>query len=456
MRRATVCCEHTESNASGASRRSSGRLCGVLLTDRRQRRWLTVPAIESQSLGWRSLVFVAVGLVLAWTPVAFAQQPPASGPFAPGWRMLAGFDVFAAKGCGQCHSLRGMGPVTGPDLARVRSGTGFYDIGAALWNHLPRMNAEMRQAGMERQRLTARETTDLIAFLFTAQYRDESGDAKAGERLFASKGCAQCHAVGGVGGGVGPALDPLKRANSPVLMAAAMWNHGPAMADTMRARGITRPTLEGKELLDIIAYVTAAARDSGGDTTQIVPGTPATGEKLFSERRCATCHAVAGKGGRVGPDLGRSGHHVSLTEFSARMWNHGPKMWAAMKARGIDVPKLSGQDTADILAYLYVAHYFDPAASAGRGAQALADKGCTTCHSVNGQGGKVAADFATSIVVGSSGALIAGMWNHGPLMEAAAKKQGVSWPLLQGRDLADITAYLNSLGKRPAGSPASK
>jgi hypothetical protein len=76
-------------------------VCGVLLTDRRQRRWLAIPAIESQPLGWRSLVFVvAVGLVLASTPVTFAQQPPASDPFAPGWRMLAGFDVFAAKGCG--------------------------------------------------------------------------------------------------------------------------------------------------------------------------------------------------------------------------------------------------------------------------------------------------------------------------------------------------------------------
>lgn len=433
-------------------------MCDVLLTDRPPRRWLAIPAIASQLAGRRVLVVVLVGLSLVCgaTSITLAQQPAATNPFAPGWRMLAGFDVFAAKGCGQCHSLRGMGPVTGPDLASVKSGTGFYDIGAALWNHLPRMTAEMRQAGIERQRLTPREASDLIAFLFTAQYRDESGDAKVGERLFSSKGCAQCHAVGGNGGSVGPALDSMKRANSPVLMAAAMWNHGPTMAETMRARGIARPTLEGKELLDIIAYVSAAARDTGGESAQVIPGTPATGEKLFSERHCATCHAGGGKGGRVGPDLGRSGHHVSLTEFAARMWNHGPKMWAAMKERGIDVPKLSGQDTADILAYLYVAHYFDPAASPRRGAAALTATGCTTCHSVNGKGGKVAADFAKSTVVGSPGSLVAGMWNHGPLMEAAAQKQAVSWPVLRGRDLADIAAYLNSLGKRPAGSSTPK
>src|SRR5438067_2249127 len=380
-------------------------------------------------------MFIVVAALILACPDTFAQQTqtsPTNDPFAPGWRMLAGFDVFAAKGCGQCHSLRGMGPITGPDLARVRSGSGFYDIGAAVWNHLPRMGAEMRQARIERPRLMPREAADLIAFIFTAQYHDESGDAKAGERLFASKSCAQCHAVGGAGGAVGPALDPLKRANSPVLIAAAMWNHGPAMAETMKARGITRPTLQGKELLDIIAYVTTTARDASTDTAQVVPGTPANGEKLFTERSCATCHAVAGKGGHVGPDLGRPAHHVSLTELAARMWNHGPKMWAAMKERGIDVPKLSGQDTADILAYLYVAHYFDPRASAGRGAGPRRGRGGLRCHSGNGEGGKAAAGVATSNGVGTPGGLIAGMWSRGPLMEASAQKQGVSRPCSAG------------------------
>ena len=69
--------------------------------------------------------------------------------------------------------------------------------------------------------------------------------------------------------------------------------------------------------------------------------------------------------------------------------------------------------------------------------------------------GKAAADFATSNVIGSPGSLIAGMWNHGPLMEASAQKQGVAWPVLQGRDLADLGAYLGSLRPRPS-APAAK
>jgi mono/diheme cytochrome c family protein len=402
-----------------------------------------------------ALLTAIAALALCAGEAGAQQTAQSSEPFAPSWRMLAGFDVFAAKGCGQCHAIRGMGPVTGPDLARVKSGTGFFDIGAALWNHMPRMAAEMSQARIERPRLTPREAADLIAFVFTAQYNDESGDAKSGERLFAAKDCAQCHAVGSTAGGsVGPRLDPLKRANSPVIVAASMWNHGPQMAEAMKAKGIARPTLEGKELLDIIAYLTGAATDPGGDTSQVVPGTPARGEQLFGERRCATCHAVGGKGGRVGPDLGRAGHHVSLTAFAARMWNHGPKMWAAMKQRGLEVPKLSGQDMADVLAYLYTAHYFDPRASARRGQQLVGERGCTSCHSVRGKGGTVAADFATSTVVGSPASVVAAMWNHGPRMESAAGTQR-ALPVLSGQDLADITAYLNSLAK-PAPKTAPK
>jgi mono/diheme cytochrome c family protein len=127
-----------------------------------------------------------------------------------------------------------------------------------------------------------------------------------------------------------------------------------------------------------------------------------------------------------------------------------------MKQRGIDVPKLSGQDTADVLAYLYTAHYFDPRATARRGGQLVEERGCTSCHAVRGKGGTVAADFATSNVVGSPASVVAAMWNHGPRMESAAQKQGAAWPTLTGQELADITAFLNSLGKRPARKTAPK
>jgi mono/diheme cytochrome c family protein len=111
---------------------------------------------------------------------------------------------------------------------------------------------------------------------------------------------------------------------------------------------------------------------------------------------------------------------------------------------------------ADILAYLYTAHYFDPRASARRGRQLVSDRGCTTCHSVRGRGGKEAADFATSTVVGSPAGVIAAMWNHAGFMEAKAQQKAVAWPILTGQELAQVSAYLNSLAPRPPSKPKSK
>lgn len=386
------------------------------------------------------------------SPSALAQQPAQQQPplpFAPDWALLAGWDVYAKKGCGQCHGVRGGSGRVGPDLARIQSGTGFYDLGAAMWNHLPIMGTRMREMGIERPTLTPLELSNVLAFIFTAQYNDELGNSAAGERWFVAKGCVQCHAVGGKGGNVGPALDGLKRANSPVLVAVRMWNHGPQMAEAMKAKDIARPSFKRNELVDLIAYVVASGRDTSGETEQVVPGTPERGEKLFRDKQCAACHTIAGKGGKVGPELGRA-HHVSLTQFAGLMWNHGPAMWAKMKERGIPVPQLTGQEMADIVAYLYTSHYFDPAGgSAARGRELVQSKSCLTCHSVIGKGGKIAADFATSNVVGSPAAIVAGMWNHSKFMEEQARKQGVALPQLKGQELADIATYLRSLRSSP-------
>jgi mono/diheme cytochrome c family protein len=306
----------------------------------------------------------------------------------------------------------------------------------------------MREQRIERPALTSADVSNLLAFLFTAAYRDESGDPRSGERLFTAKGCAQCHVLGGQGGVVGPALDSLKGANSPVLVAAAMWNHGPRMAQAMEVKGVERPTFKGRELVDVIAYVVATARDASAPTAQVIPGTPERGEKLFTEKSCAACHSVGGRGGKVGPALGGRAHHVSLTEFAGLMWNHGPAMWNRMKARGIAMPQLTGQDMADIVAYLYASHYFDAVkGQPARGQQLVQGKGCVTCHSIRGKGGTVAADFATSTVVGSPSGLIAAMWNHGARMEGQAEKREISLPTLTGRELADVTAYLGSLSR---------
>ena len=55
----------------------------------------------------------------------------------------------------------------------------------------------------------------------------------------------------------------------------------------------------------------------------------------------------------------------------------------------------------------------------------------------------MAADFATSTVVGSPPGVIAAMWNHGARMGGQAQKQETSLPVLTGQELADITRTAN-------------
>jgi cytochrome c len=60
------------------------------------------------------------------------------------------------------------------------------------------------------------------------------------------------------------------------------------------------------------------------------PATPARGQTLFKQR-CATCHAVSGVGGKVGPDLTRViGRKAGSTAYSYSAAMKGSKIvWSA-------------------------------------------------------------------------------------------------------------------------------
>jgi putative heme-binding domain-containing protein len=58
------------------------------------------------------------------------------------------------------------------------------------------------------------------------------------------------------------------------------------------------------ELLQIIAYLRNIGGVTAADTVPV--GNVANGEQLFA-KQCQNCHRVAGKGGRIGPDLSRIG-----------------------------------------------------------------------------------------------------------------------------------------------------
>jgi mono/diheme cytochrome c family protein len=381
---------------------------------------------------------VVLGLVLGLVAPA-AGQPPGGAGQDP----VAGSRVFGEKGCSRCHAVNGVGGKVGPDLGRAARPRSFFDLGTAMWNHLPRMADRMRELRMPRPLLDAREAGDLVAFLYTQSYFDPPGNAAAGQRVFTAKRCVVCHQVGGVGGVIGPSLDSIAQSGSPISVAAAMWNHGPAMAEAMRARSIERPAFADTELRDLIAYLRSTATVAPEGPVFVLPGRADVGRRLFAEKRCSDCHGVGARGG-VGPDLAERGLRWSLTQFAAAIWNKAPAMQEAMKARGIAVPQLAPDEMADIVAYLYALHYFAEPGDAQRGATVARARGCLGCHTVGG--GRAPVDLAQVRGLESPAAILAALWNHS-FVERPAARAGAGWPELRVGEMADLMTYLQSVGR---------
>ncbi|HEY7557288.1 MAG TPA: c-type cytochrome [Candidatus Binatia bacterium] len=359
---------------------------------------------------------------------------------------LAGSRVFGAKGCSGCHAVNGVGGKLASDLARTSKPRSFYDLASAMWNHIPEMATRMRQLGKPLVQLSPRETGDLIAFLTTVNYFDPIGDAKAGKKVFNDKRCVLCHQIEHVGGVFGPSLDSVTQFGA-IFFAAAMWNHGPAMAAAMEAKGIKRPVFSGRELRDLTAYVKSVSRARGDEPIQVLPGPTEEGEKLFAARGCVDCHGIRATGGPVGPALAGRKLYPSLFEFAAAMWNKGPAMTREIKRRAVSIPALQANELADIVGYLYSVDYFAGAGDPDRGGALIKAKGCLNCHSIRGQGGQVGPDLAKVRGLDRPANVVSAMWNHGVAMENKVREKAVAWPAFKGDEMAQVVGFLETLAR---------
>jgi cytochrome c551/c552 len=245
--------------------------------------------------------------------------------------------VFSERGCAQCHGLTT--PVK-PDIKPVsqwRSLNSPIGLAEEMWNHLPRMQAAAGASKIRLPQLDSQELTDLLVYLRNlpamrnqpAEF--ETGSGASGEALFQSKGCARCHATGAAFAG-------RIKGRTLTEIAAAMWNHAPRMA----AAGAKPASFDAGEMRELLSYLWAKQFFEGA-------GDAGRGKRVFTEKRCATCHDDSTSGA---PKLVAAKDSTSAAGLVAALWRHGPAMLERMRSRNIPWPQFGTREMSDLIAYL--------------------------------------------------------------------------------------------------------
>jgi mono/diheme cytochrome c family protein len=263
----------------------------------------------------------------------------------------AGKKIFVDKQCVVCHQIEGVGGVFGPSLdSVVQFGPIFF--AATMWNHGPSMTQAMQARGVKRPTFTGRELRDLIAFVKSvSRGRGDQpiqvlpGRVEDGERLFASRGCVDCHGIKGAGGPVAPALAGKRTYSDLYEFAAAMWNKAPVMVSEMKRRAVTIPPLLANELADIVGYLYSVGYFAA-------QGDPRRGEEIVKAKGCIDCHSIGGKGGRVAPDFEKTRGLNEPANVVAAMWNHGAAMEQKMRDEKLSWPVFKGDEFTQVVGFL--------------------------------------------------------------------------------------------------------
>ncbi len=194
------------------------------------------PDFAKRKLKWPELTSQDLTDLLVYTRNSPAAHPT---PVRAGIEITSGATgeaLFTSKGCASCHT--GASSLNGK-----LKGMTLNDIAVAMWNHAPKMAAAQPE-------LQTGEMRELVSYLWAGQFFEDSGKAAAGEKVFAAKHCASCHA-----GSSATAPSLAGRTFTGATMVSALWRHGPQMLEQMKAKGVVWPRFDGGDMANLIAYL---------------------------------------------------------------------------------------------------------------------------------------------------------------------------------------------------------
>jgi cytochrome c oxidase cbb3-type subunit III len=172
--------------------------------------------ISLRTLCAGSLLAIVSGLGLSALYAAPQGPPPPAGGAqeSPAAKLTPddianGKQLFAAL-CASCHGSDGSGQL-GPNLHGVAQRRGDAGVFGIIRNGMGAMPGVMS--------LNDQRAWQVVGFVRTlgdaGPMEAATGDPEKGKAVYEANGCATCHTIGTVGGGVGPQLTTIGRSRPP-------------------------------------------------------------------------------------------------------------------------------------------------------------------------------------------------------------------------------------------------
>lgn len=332
-------------------------------------------------------------------------------------QLAMGKRLVNSLGCLGCHTVQGHGASVGPELTNLKSKVQPKWLYAWMLNpkqFLP--HSRMPVFGLSNEQATAignyllsigEEKTNAVPL--------KLGDAKAraeGEKLVSEKGCAGCHDIKGFARMAAPELShegditadllefgnarDIKKAPYDYLVAKIMDPKkfdSPTFSSRMPKFGLD----QGEANSMAIYLMSLTGRELPTEYrkgVELEHSPLVAGAKLFQQHDCNACHAVNGRGGKIGPDLTHEGEQVQpswlfkfLKEPNRIRW------WADARMPNFH---LSDEEATTLVEYMMAAsnqpapYEYVPADKmvyplASVGQKFFLDLKCQSCHPVGGK-----------------------------------------------------------------------